>query len=104
MVEQRWEDIRGKQVEYNGHTWKLTGNVDVREDGDVLAVEAKQADDVKAEAAMLYFDNADPPKSLNPGSEGPHFDRLERDGDEQLLVVKKDPRRYRYRLERLEYA
>ena len=103
MVETHWEDLRGKELRYLDHTWALTGDVDVRDSGDLLAVEATQVDDVRRERATLYFGIEDPPDSLNPGDLGDQFDRLEREGDHQYLVVKKEGRTYRYELRRLEH-
>lgn len=102
MVETRWEDLRGRELRYLDHTWELTGKVDIRESGELLAVEATQADDVRHRTAILYFDvlGAD---SLNPGQVGDQFDRLERTEDGQYLVVRREGRTYRYELRRLEY-
>lgn len=102
MVETRWENLRGRELRYLDHTWKLTGNVDIRKSGELLAVEATQSDDVRHRRATLYFGvrGAD---SLNPKEVGDHFDRLERTDDGQHLVVKREGRTYRYELQRLEY-
>jgi hypothetical protein len=102
MVEAHWEDLRGKELRYRDHTWELTGDVDVRESGELLAVEARQTDDVRHGTAHLYFGLEDRTDSLNPGSLGEHFDRLERNGDDHRLFVKKERRTYRYGLQRLE--
>jgi hypothetical protein len=102
MPETTWPEIGGKELRYRDHTWKLTGEVDVREQGRVLAVEARQTDDVKHETAFLYFD-VETEDSLNPGDLGEHFDRLERTADGQSLVVRKHDKTYRYKLHRLEY-
>lgn len=103
MVEAHWEDLRGKELRYSDHTWELTGDVDVRESGDLVGVEAQQADDVRHRTATLYFGLDTPTDSLNPGDLGDHFDKLERTGDNQYLVIKKERRTYRYVLQRLEY-
>jgi hypothetical protein len=101
MVESHWEDLRGRELRYRDHTWELTGDVDVRESGELLAVEARQTDDVRHGTATLYFALEPPTDSLNPGNLGDHFDRLERTGNTQYLVVKKERRTYRYVLQRL---
>lgn len=103
MVETHWEDIRGKTVRYRDHTWELTGDVDVRESGALLVVEAKQVDDVQGEKARLYFDLSTSGDSLNPGNLGEHFDSLKRTRNKQYLLIKKAPKTYRYELQRLEY-
>lgn len=103
MVEARWEDLRGRELRYREHTWKLTGNVDVHKSGDLLAVEATQVDDVRQSTATLSFGLETPPDSLNPGDLGTHFDRLVREGDDQYIVVRKEGRTYRYQLQGLEY-
>lgn len=103
MVESHWAELGGKEVRYRDRTWTLTGTADVRERGELLAVEARQADDVRARTATLYFGIEDAPDSLNPGSLGDHFDSLERTGGRQHLVVKTAGRTYRYDLQRLDY-
>lgn len=103
MVEPRWAELRGKELRYRDHTWELTGDVDVRRNGELLAVRARQVDDVRHRTATLYFGLDNPPAALNPGNLGEHFDRLERTDDEIMLVVKKERRTYRYELQRLQY-
>ncbi|MFD1562641.1 hypothetical protein ACFR99_03625 [Haloarchaeobius amylolyticus] len=103
MVETEWLELGGTEVQYGDHTWELTGTVDISQTGDMLAVEAKQVDDVRQRTAVLRFELQDGAPSLNPGNLGSHFDRLERTGDTQYLVVKTEPRTYRYELQGLEY-
>lgn len=103
MVDVHWDDLRGRELRYRDHTWELSSDVDVRNRGELLAVQARQTDDVRRPAATLYFGIADPSASLNPGNLGEHFDRLERADGEQHLVVRKERRSYRYVLRRLEY-
>lgn len=94
--------LRDREVRYRDHTWALTGDVDVRDSGDLLAVEAIQVDDVRHSTVKLYFYLQNPPDSLNPGDLGDHFDTLERKDDDQYLMIKKERRTYRYELQRLE--
>lgn len=103
MVEAHWDGLRGRELRYRDHTWELTGDVDVRDSGDLLAVGATQADDVRGQRATLYFGLTEESDSLNPGDMGEHFDRLERVDGDTHLVVQKERRRYRYELDRLEY-
>jgi hypothetical protein len=102
MVERHWEDLRGRQLQYRDDLWELTGDVDVRECGDLLAVAARRVEDVRHGSTRLCFDLRDPPTSLNPGDVGEHFDRLERVDGEHHLVVTRPGRTYRYVLHRLE--
>lgn len=103
MVEDRWPELGGRTLRYADGTWELTGTVDVLGTGEQLEVEAKQVDDVRHSRAVLRFGLRDPPDSLNPGNLGGHFDRLEREGDRQLLVVEKERRTYRYELLGMAY-
>jgi hypothetical protein len=103
MGKSLWEELRGKELRYRDHTWELTGDVDVRESGELLAVETRRVDDVRHGRATLYFGLENAPDSLNPEKLGQHFDRLERKGSHQYLVVKKEGRTYRYELRRLEH-
>lgn len=102
MVETRWPDLEGTEVRYGNHTWELTGSVDVRATGDLLEVEAAQIDDVRRGKALLRFGLQNPPASLNPGNLEGRFERLEREGDRYFLVIRTDPRTYRYELHGVE--
>jgi len=104
MAETHWTELDGRELRFRDQTWALTGDVDVRQSGDLLAVKATRVDGVRHETATLYFGLDDPPASLNPGNLGEHFDHLETEDGQQTLVVRKDPRTYRYRLQRLTYA
>lgn len=104
MDESRWEDLRGRELRYRDQAWELTGEVAVREQGELLAVQARRADDVAHDAATLSFDLDGSPDSLNPGNLGEHFDRLERTADGVFIHVKKGGRTYRYKLQRVEPA
>jgi hypothetical protein len=50
---------------------------------------------VRHRTATLYFGLEPPTDPLNPGQLGEHFDRLERGGSRQYLVVRTDSRTYR---------
>jgi hypothetical protein len=103
MVESHWPELGDAEVRYRDRTWTLTGDVDVRDGGELLAVTARQEGDVRRPTATLYFGLDGAPGSLNPGDLGEHFDSLERTERRQHLVVKTAGRTYRYELRRLEY-
>ena len=103
MARFRWSDLDGKELRYRDHAWELTGDVDVREQGELLAVEARQTDDVAHPTATLRFVLSADGDSLNPGNLGAHFDRLERTDEGQFLLVRKERRTYRYALRGLTY-
>lgn len=102
MVETHWPELEGKELRYRDRAWSLTGDVDIRETGELIAVEATRVDDVRHGTASLYFGLQTPRKSLNPGMLVDHFDKLERVNDEMYLVVKTEGRTYRYELQRME--
>ncbi|MFC7132761.1 MULTISPECIES: hypothetical protein [Salinibaculum] len=102
MVETHWDDLRGRELRYDGHTWELTGDVVVRDRGELLAVDVRQVDGSKHGHATLSFANENPPKSLNPGTLGDHFHRLETDNG-HTVVVRTEGRTYRYELHSIEY-
>mgnify|MGYP006297720247 CR=1 FL=1 len=104
MGDARWTELRGKEVRHRDRRWELTGDVEVQESGAVLALRARNVDDVRHEEATLYFDRRTDEDTLNPGDLGEHFDSIERRGQSSFLVVKKDGRTYRYKLRRLEHA
>jgi hypothetical protein len=103
MVESHWEGLRDRELRYRDRTWRLSGDLDVRSEGRLLAVEAKRADGHRGERARLYFGVEDDANSLNPGAMGEHFDRLERSSDGHHLVVATPGRTYRYELQRVEF-
>lgn len=98
MVETIWPELGGKTLQYGGHTWELTGTVDVRNTGELVAADAKRITDVSRSRATLRFGCEEGSPSLNPGNLGEHFDRIERVRRTHHLVVKKDPKIYRYKL------
>ncbi|WP_232685665.1 hypothetical protein [Halobacterium zhouii] len=104
MAQAHWDDLRGRELRYRGDTWELTGDLDIRRTGEVLAVAAKQVDESAQEKATLYFGVGSQSNSLNPGSSDANFDHFEWDGDRQVLVVDAPGRRYRYELDRIEYT
>ena len=99
MDESEWPELAGKEVRNAGQTWQLTGEVTIKDTGTLLEVAAFATGDVRHPTAGLRFGIETPPASLNPGDVGGHFDRLERDEDQYYLVVKTDPRVYRYELQ-----
>jgi hypothetical protein len=103
MVDARWEDLRGTELRYDDHTWELTGEVELRETGELLRVRARQVDGVRGRTATLQFGLDGAGESLNPGDLGEVFASLERERSRHYVVVRKDPRRYRYELHSLEY-
>jgi hypothetical protein len=102
MVETRWPGLDGTELQYGKHRWELTGAVDVRGTGDLLEVEAAQVDDVRRGKAALRFGLENPPASLNPENLDGRFERLDREGDRVFLVVRAEPRTYRYELHGVE--
>lgn len=103
-METHWDNIHGREVTYHDQRWELTGDVDVINSGDVIALEARQRDDVKGERARIYCTVESGSKSINPGAMGDHFDSVLPDGPEQVVRIKTHGRTYRYELARLEYV
>lgn len=103
MVEQTWPELGGKQLRYADGTWELTGTVDVRGTGEMLAVEVRRVDDIRGGGADLRFVLENPAASLNPGNLGDHFDEIDRSGRIPAIVVKTVARRYRYSLQGIEH-
>ncbi|TYL36512.1 hypothetical protein CV102_22070 [Natronococcus pandeyae] len=103
MAETEWPEIKGKELEYGDHTWELTGTVDVGNTGEIIAVEAKQTDDVRQRNAMLRFGLGDQSASLNPGNPRSRFHGFEQEGDTQYLLVKAEPKVYRYEIQGISY-
>ncbi|SEO21662.1 hypothetical protein SAMN04487948_101141 [Halogranum amylolyticum] len=103
MVETQWAELGGKELRYLDQTWACTGEVDVQQSGELLAVRAKQTDDVKGRSATLFFAVQNSPDSLNPGALGDHFDRLGQEDGEHYLELRTEGRTYRYGLQRMSY-
>ena len=96
-----WPELGEKEIRYHDEIWELTGEVDVQDQGELLAVDATARDDVGHERRTLYFALQGESDALNPGNLGGHFDRLERTKRNQYLVVETEGRTYRYRLDRI---
>lgn len=99
MSESTWPELAGKELPFAGKQWELTGQVEVRDSGALLEVEARQVDDDRHPVATLRFGLDSPPASLNPGAINDHFDQLRPNGDEYHLLVKTEGRTYRYELQ-----
>ncbi|MFW6385267.1 MAG: hypothetical protein ACOCY7_03940 [Halodesulfurarchaeum sp.] len=103
MVEAHLSDLDGERLRYHDRTWELTGDVEVLKNGELLAVEAKQIDDVKGSTVTLDFGLEGGAGSLNPGNLGEHFNSLDRRGSTHAIVVEKGRQTYTYTLHRLSY-
>lgn len=98
MAETPWQQLEGDTLQYGGHQWELTGGVDVRDRGSLLAVEAKQVDDVSQPMANLRFASVEGSPALNPDDLDEMFCDTQRERDGLYIVLQKEPQRYRYEL------
>lgn len=102
MVETHWDALRNRELRYADETWRLTGDVDARNTGEVLAVGAVQTTGGKGSGVTFYFD-VDGGDSLNPGALADATAVLDRDGGDRVIAVTTPGRDYRYVLNRLAY-
>lgn len=102
MREYVWGELSGEKVQYSDQTWEMTGDVEVRRDGELLAVAVVAADDVRHGAAMIDFSLGELSPSPNPGQLDRHFVRIERTKSNVYLVMSDGVRTYRYRATRIE--
>lgn len=103
MVTITAQRLEGERLRYRGDAWECTGTVDVRQNGEVLDVEARKADRVRGTMGTLSFRLENPPTSINPGNLGEVDMTLENDGGDQYLVVSRNHRTDRYLLKNLVY-
>jgi hypothetical protein len=104
VTETHWPTLRGERIRYGDGTWELTGDVTLREDGELLALAARRTGDVRRERATLYFDVEESGESLNPGALTDCTADLDRTGGRRRLLVGTGRRTYRYGLVRLQFA
>jgi len=102
MVETHWPGLEGKELRYDDETWALTGDVEVRGQGDLLAVAATATTDIHHDTATLYFEVVGE-DSLNPGNLGERFAELEHRGRHHRLRITNGGPAYRYELTRIDY-
>lgn len=97
-----WDDLRSQKLRYGDAAWELTGQIEFREQGEIIAAVSRRADDIKRETATLVFVLEGSKDSPNPGNLDEQFVRLERTGADCVMVVSGDRDTFRYRLERRE--
>lgn len=103
MHQRHWPDLEGTELRYRDRTWTLTGEVEILRDGALIGARATHPGGGRRGAAQLFFAVADPPRSINPGDLEEHDHELVREDGETYIVVSSTRRRYRYRLQRLEW-
>ncbi|MEF8773654.1 MAG: hypothetical protein V5A37_02915 [Halobacteriales archaeon] len=103
MAETRFAGIEGERLRYGDADWELTGEIELRQRGDVVMAKAVRTDGGRGERANLSFGIADPPGSLNPGNLGDPEAWIEGPRGEHELVVRTDRRTYRYELHSIEH-
>jgi hypothetical protein len=102
MHERHWDDLGGLELRYRDHTWELTGDVEILRDGALIGAEVRQVDGTRHGTAQLFFAVENPPRSVNPGDLGDHFQELVKEDGKSYLKITSPRRTYRYELQRLE--
>jgi len=103
MVETQWETLAGTELRYDDRTWSLTGDVELRGTGELVDLRARRVDGTRGERATLRFALHDSSDSPNPGNLREVFPELQRRRGRHTLVVRVDPKTYRYRLQSVVY-
>ena len=103
MVEIEKPELEGEQVQYGGDTWELTGQLDVKRNGEAINAEARKTDRVRGNTGVLTFDIQDAPASINPGNPGDFTAELEPTDGDQYLVASRDHTTNHYKLKNLRY-
>lgn len=103
MVEIEKPELEGEKVRYGGDTWELTGQLDVKRNGEAIDAEARKTDRVRGDTGTFSFDLQDPPASINPGNPGNFTAELESGDGDQHLVARRDHTTNRYTLKNLRY-
>ncbi len=92
-------ELEGGELRYHGDTWRLTGDIAIKRDGERIDAEARRTGRARGDAGTLTFDLRDPPASLNPGNPGEfHAELTELDGHYYLVVVRRHATNH-YRLD-----
>ncbi|OIB56094.1 hypothetical protein [Natrialba sp. SSL1] len=101
MVEQHFPALEGERVQYSGDTWELTGEIDIKQNGDLIHATARTPDRVRGSTSLLGFSLESPPASLNPGNPGELTGELEQTDAGYELVVHRPHGTTRYKLNNL---
>ncbi|ADD07281.1 uncharacterized protein Nmag_3739 (plasmid) [Natrialba magadii ATCC 43099] len=101
MVEQHLPALEGERVQYSGDTWELTGEIDIKQNGELIHAKARTPDRVRGSTSLLGFTLESPPASLNPGNPGNLSGELEQNDTGYELVVRRPHATTRYRLNNL---
>lgn len=103
MAKTHVETLEGERLRYNDDTWELTGDLDVRQNGETIRATARKPDRVRGNAATLRFSLQDPPASLNPGNLGEFDAELKVIENRQYIVIIRNHATNHYRLKNLSY-
>ena len=98
-----WDSLTDGEVTFDDRRWSLTGDLEILDRGEILAVDATQTDDVRHPRATLYFSVTDSGESLNPGALGDPSAELDTSGASESIVVTTEGRSYQYDLARMQY-
>lgn len=103
MAKTRVPELEGIEFRYSDDTWAFTGDLDVRQNGDVIDASARKTERVRRDEATMHFAVTDPPASLNPGNLGDFEATVERSDGQHTLTIRRPNATTRYRLESMNY-
>lgn len=88
MVETHRPELEGQSLRYNGDRWELTGDLELKGNGELIVASAHERDRVRGNAGSLKFTLQNPPASLNPGNPGEFTADLVVDGAHRLEITR----------------
>lgn len=104
MVETHKPELEGRQLQYRGDAWELTGTVEIKRNGELIAVEARKTNRVRGETGQLSFTLADGTSSINPGNPDDFEAEIEPRNAGYTLVATRDHTTDRYELSSMQYG
>lgn len=103
MAEIHIPQLEGERIRYNDDTWEFTGELAIKQNGEVIEATARKPDRVRGNSGLLRFRLDDQPASINPGNPGVVDVELERDGTATVLRLIRPNASDRYTISSLRY-
>lgn len=104
MVELHLTPLVGERARYHGETWTFTGDITIKQNGDLLEATATAAERSDATRGTLRFQLRTTPASINPGNPDIIGVELAREGGVTILELRRRRQRDRYAFSSVSYG
>ncbi|WIV67475.1 hypothetical protein [Natrialbaceae archaeon AArc-T1-2] len=104
MVETHKPELEGETLQYRDDAWELTGTIEIKRNGELIAAEARKTDRVRGETGRLAFTVANGASSINPGNPENFVAEIEPQNTGYALIASRDHTTDRYELNSMQYG